>query len=420
MKLKLLPCIVIATLSAGAVTQAQAGGYRVALQGQKALGMGHTGVAMTDSSEVLFFNPAGMVALEKDTDMSAGVTLIDSVIKYQNHAANTSAETDNSIGTPVNFYITQRHDEKLSYGIGLYTPYGNAVEWDRDWAGSHLVNNIELHAIYIQPTISYKLSDNYSFGFGPTIVSGSVEFNRNLSTSLIDENGDRANVTVKASGVTAIGYNFGFLAKASDDLSIGISYRSKVDLKARGESANFENIPSSLQSSYFDTTFDADLVLPAELTVGLSYDVSSDTVLAFDINRTYWSAYHNLDVAFNNAAGTSYNPRNYKDANIFRFGVQHKMGEELTVRGGVYFDNSPIKDGYYTPETARADSMGLTAGASYKVSKRMELDFSFLQLVFDEFYGSYDYYDQSGTLISFGGDYKSSVTTIGFGLNYKY
>ena len=412
--------IILITASMCITSSVFAGGYRVALQGQKALGMGHTGVAMTESSEVVFFNPAAMTSLENDLDISGGITFIDSVIKYQNHTANTSAETDNPVGTPVSFYISQRHDEKLSYGIGLYTPYGNTVEWDKDWAGSHLVNNIELHAIYLQPTISYKLNDTYSFGFGPTIVSGSVKFNRNLSTSLADANGNRSNVTIKASGVTGMGINLGFLAKASDDLSIGISYRSKVDLKARDESADFQNVPVSLQGVYFDTTFDADLVLPAELTVGVSYDLNSDIVLAFDINRTYWSAYESLDVHFNNGAGTSLNPRNYNDANIFRFGAQYTMNEELVIRAGVYFDNSPIGDGYYTPETARADSTGFTVGATYKISKRMELDFSFLELIFDEFNGSYDYYDQSGTLISFGGDYKSSVTTIGFGLNYKY
>lgn len=382
--------------------------------------MGHTGVAMAESSEAVFFNPGAMTFLENDLDISASTTLIDSVIKYQNRTANTTAETDSPIGTPSNFYIAQRHDEKLSYGLGLYTPFGNVVEWQKDWEGSHLVNNIELKAIYVQPTISYKLGDDYGFGFGPTIVYGLVEFNRNLSTSLADANGNRSNVTIKASGVTAIGYNLGFFAKPSEDLSIGISYRSKVDLKARDESADFENIPDSLQGVYFDTTFNADLVLPAELTLGISYTLNSDIILAFDINRTYWGAYKNLDVQFNNGAGLSLNPRNYNDANIFRFGAQYTMNEDLTVRAGIYFDNSPIDDGYYTPETARADSMGLTFGASYKVSKRMELEFSFLELIFDEFNGSYDHYDQSGTLVSFGGDYKPSVTAIGFGLNYKY
>ena len=56
-------------------------------------------------------------------------------------------------------------------------------------------------------------------------------------------------------------------------------------MKARGGSADFENIPASMQASFADTTFDADLVLPAELTLGASYNLNPGTVLAFDINR---------------------------------------------------------------------------------------------------------------------------------------
>ena len=401
-------------------TSVLSGGYRVALQGQKALGMGHTGVAMSDSSEVVFFNPAGMSFLQNDLDITAGVTLIDGVTKYQNAATNASAETDNPIGTPINLYVSKKFDQKLSYGLGIYTPYGNTVEWEKDWQGSHLVNNIELKTVYIQPTIAYKFNDKYSVGFGPTYVIGNVELNRNLSTSLMDANGDRSNVTVKASGIDAWGYNVGLLAKPSDKVSVGISYRSKIDLKARGEDADFDNIPVSLQGTFPDATFNADLVLPAELTIGIAYDISANTVFAIDINRTYWSAFKNLDIEFNNGAGTSLNPRNYKDANIYRFGLQHKANEKLTVRGGVYFDDSPIGDGFFEPITPRNDSIGYTAGASYDVTERMELDFSFLYLRFKEFEGSYDHINQSGTLISFGGDYKSSVVAFGFGLNYKY
>ena len=401
-------------------TSAFAGGYRVALQGQNATGMGHTGVAMTDTSEVVFFNPAGMVFLPSDVDMSAGATFIDGSTKYQNTTANTSSETDNPIGTPVSFYYARRQSENVSYGLGLYTPYGNTVKWPKDWAGSHLVNDIQLRTIYLQPTLAVKFNDKYSMGFGPTFVNGNVEFNRNLSTALVDENGDRSNVTVKAGGVNSWGYNIGFLAKPDDRLSIGISYRSRVDLGARDEMADFANIPSSLQLAYPDTTFNADLVLPAELTLGVSYRWGDDTTLAFDVNRSYWSAFKSLDIQFNNYAGTSVNPRNYVDANIYRFGVQHKLQDSLTLRAGVYFDRTPIKQGYYTPETARNDATGLTAGASYKVSEKINLDFSFLYLSFSEFEGSYDYYDQSGTTISFSGDYLTSVTAIGFGLNYKY
>src|SRR5690606_41864346 len=56
--------------------------------------------------------------------------------------------------------------DRLSFGLAVYTPYGSKVDWDQDWAGSHLVNNIDLKAFFIQPTASFKLTDNISVGAG--------------------------------------------------------------------------------------------------------------------------------------------------------------------------------------------------------------------------------------------------------------
>ncbi|HZJ36882.1 MAG TPA: transporter, partial [Gillisia sp.] len=64
-KLLLLMLIMLST----AVTYA--GGYRVALQGQRALAMGHTGVAVVNSAELGFFNPSGLVYLENKINISA-------------------------------------------------------------------------------------------------------------------------------------------------------------------------------------------------------------------------------------------------------------------------------------------------------------------------------------------------------------
>lgn len=411
--------IILVTTSMCIASTAFGGGYRLALQGQKALGMGHTGVAMTDSSEVVFFNPAGMSALNSDLEITGGLNLIQSETQYQNETSNASADSDNPIGTPLNLYLVKKFDDKVSYGVGLYTPYGNSVEWEKDWAGSHLVNDIELKAIFIQPTVGYQINDQYSVGFGPVYVTGSVEFNRNLSTSLIDGEGNKANVTVEASNIDAWGYNMGFMAKPSEQITLGISYRSKIELEANDEDADFENIPSSLAAAFPDTTFNADLVLPAELTLGLAYHVNQNTTLAFDFNRTYWSAYKNLDISFDNAAGTSLNPRNYKDSNAYRVGVQHNV-DQWILRSGLYLDKSPVKRGYYTPETARNDSIGFTAGTTYKISSALEIDASFLYLHLDEFEGGYDFVDQSGTLISFSGDYKSSAISLGAGVRYQF
>jgi len=397
-----------------------AGGYRVSTQGQKALAMGHTGVAMSDSSEVVFFNPGAMTQLDADTDISGGLTLLKASAIYQNDQILATAETEDSLGTPIYGYLTKRISDEFSWGLGIYTPYGNKVVWPTDWEGSHLVNYIELQAVYIQPTIGYQINESTSVGFGPNLVIGAVEFNRNLSTSLSSPEG-RSNVTIEASNVTAWGFNMGLLHKVSEQLSLGASYRSEVTLEARDGDATFRNIPGPLQPGFPDGGFSADLVLPAELTLGVAYKLNPRVTLAFDINRTFWSAYDALIVEFEApGAGTSVNPRNYQDSNIYRFGVQYQASASWTLRGGIYFDQTPIQDGYFTPETPRNDSIGYTAGASFRYSEKLEFDFSILLLTFDEFTNSYDYYEEFGTVIPFEGTYDSAVTSFGFGLNYHY
>ena len=393
-----------------------AGGYRVAIQGQKQLAMGHTGVAVISSAESMFFNPAGLSFLDGKLNVSLGASAVFSDTKFQSLTDNYSTETQSPTGTPANFYASYKINDWLTFGLGVYTPYGSRVEWNQDWAGSHLVNNIHLKAIFVQPTIAVKVNDYLSIGGGPIYVNGSVNFNRNLNTGSASFNsGGRSNVTINKKGITAWGYNIGVMVKPMEKLNIGFNYRSKIVMDAKGGDADFENI-----AILPDGKFDAELPLPAEASIGISYELCDHLLFAFDYNFTKWSAYEALVVRFDNAAGVSTNLRNYKDTDTFRFGVQYKAHKKFTLRGGVYFDESPVQDGYFAPETPRNDSVGYTAGISYQVNDKLAIDASFLYLHFDEIDNSYDWIDNgNGTFSSFGGTYKSNVFAPGLGLSYK-
>ena len=221
-RLFLLGLVMMAT----AITYA--GGYRVSLQGQRGLAMGHTGVAVVNNAELAFFNPAGLVFLENKINAAVGVSAVFSDVVWQNQEFGQTARTDSPVGTPFYAYFSYKLNEKLSVGLAAYTPYGSSVAWEKDWAGSHLVNDIELSAIYVQALASYKITDNLSVGGGPIYVSGSVNFNRNLNRTLSDLDGNRSNVTIDASGVSAFGWSAGAMWSPVDSLRIGVNYRSEI------------------------------------------------------------------------------------------------------------------------------------------------------------------------------------------------
>ena len=338
--------------------------------------------------------------------------------KFQNSQYNWTASTSN-LGTPFSVYATYRITDWLTAGLAVYTPYGSSVEWDQNWEGAHLVNNIDLQAIFVQPTISVRMGEYFSIGGGPIYATGSVVFNRNLATpGNLSENAD---VTLDGKGITAWGYNVGMMFNPTEKIRLGLNYRSEIIMEARDGDATFGELPVLLENDprFAPTTFNADLPLPAEVTAGLSVQVSEKLLLAFDYNYALWDVYEALTVEF--ASGTtSVNPRNYQNASTYRLGAQYTATEKFTFRAGWYFDESPVQDGYFAPETPRNDSMGFTGGLTYQVNKKLGIDFSFLYLHFDEVENSYDFYQENGNFLPFGGTYKSSVFSPGIGITYGF
>ncbi len=398
---------------------AYAGGYRVSTQSNRQLAMGHTGVAVVNSADVLFFNPAGLVHLENKLNVSAGGFGVFSDVQYQNSNTGAFAGTDSPAGTPFYAYASYAVSDKFAVGLGIYTPYGSNVTWPTDWEGSHLVNEIELQAIFIQPTLSYQIFENVSLGVGAMIAIGGVDFNRNASRSLTDEQGNRSNVAISDSGVTGIGWNAGIMFTPTDEWTIGFNYRSLINIESEDGEATFSNFPNSpLVPSNGVQGFTATLPLPAEATLGIAYK-HDKWLFAFDYNRAFWSEYENLDIVFEDGS-ESINPRNYKDASTYRLGVQYIATDALTLRGGWYFDESPVQSGFFAPETPRNDSVGYTAGFSYAVSPRFSIDASFLYLRFKEVTESYDFYADPGASPSpFRGTYKSRALIPGIGITYS-
>jgi long-chain fatty acid transport protein len=250
---------------------------------------------------------------------------------------------------------------------------------------------------------------------------GNVTFNRNINRTLTDLEGNRSNVTIDDSGVTSWGWSAGFMFTPTKKLRLGFHYRSLIDINAEGGDAVFSDLPNStLTPDNGTTTFNATLPLPAELTVGLSYQVNEKLLFAFDFNRALWEEYDALVIEFGDPnIPNSVNPRNYKNASTYRFGLQYEALDNLTLRGGYYFDETPVQSGFFAPETPRNDSQGYTAGLSFDVNSKLSIDASFLYLRFKEVNESYDFYSEGGVQVPFRGTYKSSSFIPGIGISYK-
>ena len=406
--------LVLLFLSFGSI---YAGGYRVALQGQRMLGMAHAGLSVFNNAETAFFNPAGITFLDGKFNFSFGVTGIMSHVKFQNADYNWAYQTDNPLGTPVYLYATYQASDKISVGLAVYTPFGSSTVWHK-WAGSDIVNDISMKVFYIQPSFAYKLSDKLSLSASFIMANGGVSYNKDVNRYLTGDNGEKTNVQLDSGTTSAFGYGLSLAYKPSQKLSLGLNYRSSVTLDAKSGTATFNNVPAFLSNTLKTTTFSAKLPMPAELGVGVSYKPTDKLLIAFDYNYTYWSIYKELRIDFENELPPSIAEKNYKNSGTFRIGAEYQLLDKMFVRAGYYYDQSPLTEGHFSPETPSLNTNNYTFGLGYQMNN-LVVDLSLLYLNGKE---RTDYTDVEGegpNAHKFGGTYVGNAIIPGFGISYS-
>ncbi|MDP1747550.1 MAG: outer membrane protein transport protein, partial [Bacteroidota bacterium] len=174
--------------------------------------------------------------------------------------------------------------------------------------------------------------------------------------------------------------------------------------------------PNSVAEFFPQTTFSTELKLPQVATLGFGYVLNNKLKLALDINYIGWKSYDSLIINFENNTdklADIHSARMYENVFIFRIGSQYQWTDKWTVRLGAYYDMTPVKAGYLTPETPDVNKIGITSGASFRVTKKVHLD---LSLLFIEGIKRTD----TNIETQFSGTYKSRAVIPGFGLQYLF
>lgn len=409
-KLSLL--LFVLTLSTAGVF---AGGFQINLQGQKQTGMGHTGTGLLLDNASILFNPGAVSFLDSLRGISLGASFIMPRMTYLEPSPGIyTANTVKHTGTPFTLYAVVKFKKtaKWNAGLGVYTPFGSRLQWPDDWKGQFLIREIDLQTIFIQPTASYKLNDKLGIGIGFIYATGSFSLRKGIPVQ--DSTGayGEASLKGKASGY---GFNAGIYFKANDKFSLGLDYRSQVAVKIAGGTADF-TVPSSLADYFPTTTFSTQINLPQTISLGAGYKVNDKLTMALDVNFVGWKSYDSLVIDFvdnTEKLADVHSPKMYHNALIYRLGAQFKLNDKWTTRLGAYFDSSPVKNGYVAPESPDANKIGITAGATFKVTKTIHLDASLLYI---------EGLKRTDTNLEsqFGGTYKSKAVVPGISLEWMF
>jgi long-chain fatty acid transport protein len=353
-------------------------GYQVNLQGQAQQGMASAGTAFIQDAASVFYNPGGMSFLDKSQVIGGGTPTFSNSL-FTEAETGEYGRTTSPVGTPFAAYGVYKLSDssKLSFGLGIYTPFGSTVEWQEGWVGRFAVTRLQLMSIFVQPTISYKLTDAIGVGAGFVYSYGKVNLQKDLPLQF--QNGDYGSVELDGTG-SGFGFNAGIYFEPVKWFSAGFTYRSQVNMNLNKGTATF-TVPSSLEENFPSGSFTSSLPLPSVTTLGISIRPNDKLTLALDINHVGWVAYDTL--AFDYEVNTesledTKSPRNYENTFAFRLGAQYDFTEKIAARAGLSYGISPVSNGYVTPETPDANRVSYTVGVGYAIKERLKLDVSLL------------------------------------------
>lgn len=380
-----LAAAVLAAVSAIA-GNAHAAGFQLTEQSALALGRAYAGVGVdgTDISGV-YYNPATMT-LHKGTKAQLGAVGVGLNLDYAGDDG-TDANGRNKAEIVPHGFFTHQINDTVWFGMGITVPFGMGTEYDENWAHNERGVSANIITVDFNPNVAWKINEKFSIGAGVSLQYAKADLKKKSSV------GPFSTISEIDADSTAWGWNVGMMWTPVENLRVGLSYRSNIvhdaegDLTLDGFSVNLGdagtiNVPTQTNDGF------ATVEAPAWAMLNIAWDVNDLLSLYGTFRWADWSSFDELEIE-GSATLPMMGPlpvksvvkNNWKDTYLFSVGADLRMTDFWTLRGGVAYETSPIKNPEYrTAIIPDADRWWFAVGSSFKWTEQFSTDISFAHL----------------------------------------
>ena len=377
---KILKFLLAVLISGVSAWKAEANGFGLPDQDAFATARGEAFVATADNPSAIFYNPAGITQL-KGNNFRGGLNSVyyEPTFKPpagQDNSGHTYYSSDNFAYLPQFFYTYTATGAPLSFGLGVYAPFGGNIHWPQDTGFRSVAISGSLKYITINPVVAVKLSPSLSVGGGAMINYGDINMYQGLrrlaprGTNFFNFSGDG----------WSVGYNVGILWQPCEKISFGATFRSSASLKFQG------NTDFQLQPGAYPTpthrNAEADFNFPLTTVFGVSYRPTPKWNLEVDANYTGWNSFDTVTIKQSPPTVNSPFQQNipvnlgWQGSWMYEFGVTRYFDNGWHVSGGYVFNENSVPDKFYTPLAADMDRHFFSIGAGHK-GKTFDFDLAY-------------------------------------------
>lgn len=410
-----LSALIGAMLASSAAT---AGGFSLYTEGSGAsIGNFAAGAAASvQDASTGWYNPAGLAFLNKEQAVFGGV----GVFPKSDLAGNTRF---NTVGLPPytqnftnedggqNAFVPSFHyslpiNDRVTFGLSTVSPFGLSTEYGVQSPVRYEATFTELLTINLSPEFGAKITDNFAVGAGLDLQWSQVKFNRiiglptllgfvGMTPSALDT------LSVNKGRSTGVGFHVGALTAFNDNHTrLGVNYQSRVAHRFRGFSelrgplADTNIGAVGFAAANRDAKFRNDaltsnrIYFPDIVTLSAYHDVNEKLALMGSAIWTNWSLFSTIQLnnvsAFTPTAGqvvvSTATQQNYRDAWRFAVGADYKYNEQVLLRAGVGYDETPTNDTDRDVRLPDGDRVALSVGGHYQYTHALGFDLGYTYL----------------------------------------
>ena len=358
----------IATISAGAAFGAGFGLYEASARGNA---MGGGIVGSTGDASANYYNPANLTESTNIT-FTVGISLINPFcdVKVDGHVQQ---KMDAGWFPPPHAYVAAPITDDLVFGFGSYCEYGLGTKYDNNWMLKHDTTETTIEQFTFNPNLAYKITEDWSVAFGARMSYITFENYKTMTIPVpqldavfpgrVHLEGDDFNC----------GYMLATQYKVTDDLDIGLVYRSRINHRIEGD-FDLNSIPMNLSGDA-----SAKLVLPASVTMGANYDFTERFRGGAALTWTEWSTINHIDFRIPIPRTQELN---WHDAWRVGFGFEYDFTDAFCGRIGYTYDWDPSAEAHGTTMLPPGDRHIIGFGIGYKILEdlRIDLGYNFIMM----------------------------------------
>jgi long-chain fatty acid transport protein len=428
----------IAIASASFITQhAVAAGFALNDHSASASGNALAGAAANISDiSFSYWNPALLSNADNMQLYASGAIIMPNMDIDVNSASDAAGNdltlNDGSPGSVVetafvpSIYFAVPIAENTTAGFAINAPFALAGDYENDWAGRYHSAKTEIQDIAISASLAHQVNDWLSLGASVQFHSINVVLDAAITDLAAGQSISGDGYGNLEADDTAFAYALGAHFTPLDGTRLGIGYRSEIDILAEGK-AKYRDVSTALAFSagIDNTDIQSENTLPGQLVLSAEQDINEKLTLAATAMLTQWSSLEELRIVFD--AGADNKPQDdsvltfgFDDEWFYSVGLTYKHSEKVTLRTGLAYDSSPVKDQFRSARTPDGDRKWLSFGGSYQLTDNSNIVAAYTYVMIDDVSVVRDGLPEDSVRGSLDADYETDAHVVSVAYNVSF